>query len=111
MRVLVTGGRGYTNKEQVRETLDGLENITLLIEGGCTGADNTSRIWALNKGVPTATYYPAWEKFGRAAGPIRNEWMIKFGQPDLAVVFPGGKGTASMLELIKKAGIDHIIVV
>ena len=50
--------------------------------------------------------FPAeWKKHGKAAGPIRNRKMLQDGKPDLVLAFPGGRGTANMVELATDAGI------
>ena len=49
-----------------------------------------------------------WAKHGRKAGPIRNQRMIDEGRPDLVVAFPGGTGTADMVERARVAGIRVI---
>jgi len=43
--------------------------------------------------------------YKNAAGPIRNQWMLKYGKPDLVLALPGGAGTASMIDLASKAGV------
>lgn len=108
MRVLVCGGRTYTNQRRAFQELDAIhaeEPITLIIEGGAEGADRQGRYWALAQGIPCMTLHAAWSKYGRAAGHIRNEWMIEFGQPNLVVAFPGGSGTEGM----KKITLRHDI--
>jgi hypothetical protein len=56
--------------------------------------------------------FPAqWDRYGEAAGPIRNAWMLEFGKPDLVVAFPGGRGTADMISKARKAGIEVCEVV
>ena len=54
--------------------------------------------------------FPAdWIRHGRAAGPIRNEQMLREGCPDLVVAFhddPGlGRGTADMVRRALAAGV------
>lgn len=44
-----------------------------------------------------------WEKHGKAAGPIRNKKMAEYA--DAVILFPGGKGTASMKKEAERAGI------
>ena len=41
-------------------------------------------------------------------GSARNQYMIATGAPDLVVAFPGGLGTADMVERAKAAGIEVI---
>jgi predicted Rossmann-fold nucleotide-binding protein len=55
--------------------------------------------------------FPAnWPKHGKGAGFIRNQQMLNEGKPDLMIAFPGGKGTADMIEKAIKAGIKVIEV-
>lgn len=104
-RVLVCGGRHYRDHARVYAKLDRLQP-NLVIEGGGSGADGIARMWAANNGVPLATFAAHWDKFGKAAGPLRNGWMLKYGQPDLVLAFPGGKGTADMVRQAKAADIE-----
>lgn len=108
MRVLVTGGRNYLVADHVFAVLDELHaeiGISMLIEGGATGADACARTWAAAHEVPAETYPADWRVNGRAAGPLRNRRMLDEGQPDLVVAFPGGRGTASMVAIARAAGV------
>ncbi|MDE2096518.1 MAG: DUF2493 domain-containing protein [Patescibacteria group bacterium] len=110
--VLVCGGRFYGNEEFVFATLDALDaeiRITRLINGGATGADALAREWWKSKqwGEPE-TYRAKWTKYGKPAGPIRNQQMLDEGKPDLVVAFPGGSGTADMIARAKAAGVRVI---
>lgn len=106
MRVLVCGGRDYTNGRRLRFFLDMLEEpISVLIEGGARGADRLAKEWAEDRQVPVETYPADWDRHGRSAGYIRNQQMLKEGKPDLVVAFPGGRGTANMVALAQKAGV------
>lgn len=107
-RVLVCGGRNYNDKRRVFETLDLLDienRITLIIEGGASGADSLGRDWAQARYKPVLTVYADWVSLGPKAGPIRNKEMLEWN-PDYVVAFPGGIGTANMIKLAKEAGIN-----
>lgn len=107
MKVLVTGGRYFTDWSLVRDTLEGIHDktpITLLIEGGATGADALAGDWAEMRGVPRQTFRADWDLHGKAAGPIRNSKMLK-EKPDLVVAFKGGSGTSDMIRKAEVAGI------
>ncbi len=109
MRVLVCGGRNYDNFEAVCKNLEMInwhDTIDLLIQGGASGADDLARKWATNNGVAVQTFNADWKKWGKSAGPIRNEEMLIGGRPDLVVAFPGGRGTADMVMKAKMANID-----
>lgn len=101
MRVLVCGGRNYNDQERVFFELDELKP-TLIIHGGASGADYLAAQYAKYRGVGVVEYRADWARHGRAAGPIRNQQMIDLGRPDVVVAFPGGRGTADMIERARK---------
>lgn len=113
MNVLICGGRSYDNVkhfEEVMNALDKRHRFALVVHGGATGADTMARTWANSLGIDQSVYLPDWEKYGRAAGPIRNQQMLE-GQPiDLVVAFPGGRGTADMVRRAKAKNITVIEV-
>jgi hypothetical protein len=106
MKVLVTGGRGFKDAELLRATLARLDSqvqFTELIHGGAQGADALAQEWALEQEIPIKMFLADWEKYGKAAGPIRNQQMLVEGKPDLVVAFQGGRGTASMVSRAQQA--------
>lgn len=112
-KVLVCGGRDYANREHLWEVLTYLREtrrLGLLIEGGSRGADRLANRWAWSHGTLTWTFPADWQKYGKAAGAIRNQQMLDEGQPDLVVAFPGGAGTADMVSRARRAGVEVIEV-
>lgn len=108
LRVLVCGGRNFNDPLTLGSWLGGIQKnqgISLLIEGGAPGVDRMAREFAKWKGIPFKTFEADWRKHGPAAGPIRNGLMLADGQPDLVVAFPGGRGTANMVDLARRAGV------
>lgn len=111
MRVLVCGGRDYSDEERVFAVLRKLHDeagIALLIQGGARGADYHARQWAQDTQTPCDTYEAAWEEYGGFAGPRRNAAMLSEGHPDLVIAFPGGRGTADMVKQARKAGVKVV---
>tara|TARA_R110000868_G_scaffold13711_1_gene63542 strand:- start:14864 stop:15259 length:396 start_codon:yes stop_codon:yes gene_type:complete len=112
-KVLVCGGRGYSNYNKVEEVLTDLQNSIgrsiFVITGGATGADSLAEKFAKNYGLPCAIVPAIWTVYGRSAGPIRNEWMLTLN-PEWVVAFPGGNGTANMVQLAKDNKINCIKV-
>jgi hypothetical protein len=106
MRVLVCGGRDYQDVVQVNLVLDtfhALHTITGLCHGGARGADSLAGRWAAKNKIPRAVYPANWKEHGKAAGPIRNAFMLEAYKPDLVIAFPGGSGTAHMVKLAERA--------
>lgn len=112
-RVLVTGGRRYTDYWEVYARLD--EQLRkdaemVLVQGGAAGADSYARAWAKDRfGVEVETFAANWQKDKHAAGPLRNQRMVDAGA-DLCIAFPGGNGTADCVRRARKAGIPVIEV-
>jgi len=109
MRILVCGGRDFTDEAHVHRELDFIDDdvcyISSLIEGGATGVDRFARNWAIKRKRPYKTFHANWTKYGKKAGYIRNAEMLKKGVPDLVIAFKGGAGTKMMIELAEKAGV------
>lgn len=112
MRVLVCGGRDYTDKMAVWYYLDayGPPEITEIVSGMARGVDSFAAEWATRFGFKLYKFPADWKKHGNRAGPIRNQQMLDEGKPDLVIAFPGGNGTKDMVTRSKKAGIKVIEV-
>lgn len=93
----------------VYRTLDAIHKNTPIIRlalGACPyGADVLCDQWAQERHVPVTKYIAQWRRFGNAAGPLRNRFMLEKERPDMLVAFPGGKGTASATRLAMELGI------
>jgi hypothetical protein len=114
-RVLVCGGRDYSNDECLRAVLDrahAANPIVALMQGGARGADSLAAQWARDHDIPEViTFHADWERHGKAAGAIRNKLMLDAGKPDIVIAFPGGKGTANMVKQAKERGVPvaHVL--
>lgn len=112
-KVLVCGGRHFTDATMVNNVLDRLQatyEIECIIEGDAPGADRLAGVWARDHFIPNYKYPADWDKYGRSAGPKRNTQMILNASPDLVVAFPGNKGTNDMVSKAKTAGIEVLEV-
>jgi hypothetical protein len=115
IRLVVTGGRAYTDTARVFAALDEFHArrpVSVLIEGEAPGLDIRARAWAVRNRVALARFPAPWSDIGHpnavvrhrrdgtaydaTAGTRRNQQMIDEGRPDYGLVFPGGTGTADM---------------
>jgi hypothetical protein len=107
MRVLVTGGRGFTDLAFLTSLLDAVHKrypIASLLHGGGIGTDMMANYWAEQNGIPVEVFHADWETYGDAAEPVRNTLMLAT-KPDLVVVFPGGRHTAICKRQAETAGL------
>jgi hypothetical protein len=111
MRVLVCGGRTFGHDlsgkitEDADRLFDALQDLLELygpslsiIHGGARGADTLAGIWADYTGVPCTVFPADWNRYGPAAGSIRNTQMLEEGCPDAILACPGGPGTRNMIK-------------
>lgn len=111
MKVLVCGGRKYTDDATFNKVMGALKNVTHVIHGGASGADTMAKRWARRNLVKQSIYNADWEKLGQSAGPIRNTLMLdKNPDVSLVIAFPGGKGTENMISLAESSGFTILIV-
>lgn len=83
----------------------------VIIEGGAKGVDSVAYDFAVVNYCQIKEYPADWDKYGKAAGFIRNKQMLDEGKPDLVIAFPGGKGTANMIKLARDAGVEVIEII
>lgn len=114
MKVLVCGGRDFADADLLEEVLDGVhdgeEKISLVVHGGCSGADTLAGKWAKRRGVKCVEVKAHWFIYGRRAGPIRNQKMLDEYKPDCVFAFPGGGGTQDMIDRACAAGVATFMV-
>lgn len=110
-RVAVTGGREWKDRRFVWIGLNMFETrygqIEHLAEGEARGVDTFARQWAEKAGVLVAKYPADWDRYGDAAGNLRNEEMLLDFKPDILLTFPGGTGTQNCVRHARKMGIPR----
>jgi len=114
MRVLICGDRNWSDLQTMENFFQKLDKDTLIIEGEARGADTMARQLAEKYRFNLLPFKAEWEKYGRAAGPIRNSKMLIEGKPDLVVAFhnyiQSSKGTKNMIEKAKKYGVKVTLI-
>lgn len=106
MKLLVCGGRTYSDKARLNDELDAyLGDVHEICHGAAAGADSLAGAWALSRGIPCRTYPADWQRYGKRAGPLRNADMLARFQPDRVVAFTGGAGTAHMVRIAEEANV------
>ena len=113
MRVLVCGDRNWTNKSKIREELEALHDVELIIHGAARGADTLAGEVAKELNILVIEYPADWHRYGKAAGPHRNREMLD-DNPNLVLAFHShirlSKGTADTVREARKRGIPTRII-
>lgn len=107
MRVLVCGDRDWSEYSLIRDRISKLPPGSVVIHGGCRGADTMAGIAAQAFGFAVIEYKANWEDYGPRAGPVRNQLMLDYGKPDLVIAFHHDLvkscGTRDMVTRARKA--------
>lgn len=96
MKIAVVGSRDFNDAQLVYEVLSRF-NISHIVSGGARGADTLAIDYAEVIGIPYTVYEANWDKYGRIAGFIRNNDIVK--NSDKVIAFWNGvsKGTQHTL--------------
>lgn len=114
MKIIVAGGRDFSDYELLKEKLDELigenkEDLEI-VSGMARGADTLGVQYANERGYKIKKFPAQWDKHGKSAGYIRNEEMAKYG--DTCICFWDGKskGTKHMIDLSNKYNLNTKII-
>ena len=108
LKIVIAGCRYYNNYNEAKEYIDFCireikkNNTIVILSGGCRGADAIGERYAIENGYKLERFFADWNKYGKSAGPIRNEQMAI--DADYIICFWDfkSKGTKSMIEYAKK---------
>ena len=122
-RVIIAGSRKFNDYNKMLTELDNL-GIHLInsidpieiVSGHAFGADTLGEKFAKAYNYPLRIFPANWDKYGKAAGPIRNEQMAKYAAEadrGMLIAFPIGesKGTRNMIKLAKQYGLEVNVIV
>ncbi len=107
-KVVIAGCRNYYNYDEAKSYIDFcLSNIRkehniIILSGGASGADAIGERYAKENGFQVEKCPADWKRYGRSAGPKRNQKMAEIC--DYVICFWDGnsKGTKSMIGFAKK---------
>lgn len=106
MKLIVAGGRDLhwnTGHADALALWMVEHRVELVVSGGCLGADMLGEAAACRAMIQVKRVHADWKRLGRAAGPLRNRLMAELA--DTVLLLPGGRGTASMAEEARAAGL------
>jgi len=110
MNIGVVGSRSFNSYSYIQRILKSFfKNNDTLISGGAKGADSLAERFCDEHGYEKIIFYPNWKKYGRKAGFIRNEDIIK--NSDFVIAFWDGKskGTKNSINLAKSLNKNYKI--
>ncbi|KRP30103.1 MAG: hypothetical protein ABS28_06710 [Cryomorphaceae bacterium BACL22 MAG-120619-bin32] len=114
MKIIIAGSRTFNDYKKLCEICDlflqDQTDVEIVSGANYKGADKLGEQYAKERGY-SITQFPAdWKRFGKAAGPKRNEQMANYA--DTLVAFWDGKsrGTKNMIQIAEKEILKVIII-
>lgn len=109
MKVLICGDRNWNDSDtMISEMMSLPPECDTIIHGDARGADKMAGIIGEELGYHVIAVPADWNKYHRAAGPIRNRAMYNEHKPDLVIAFHNNieesKGTKDMVNYAKSKG-------
>lgn len=108
VKVLIGGCRHYNDYasfcDQVKRIISEvcINDSIIIFSGHCSGVDMLGERYAEENGYRVELFPAEWDKYGRAAGPVRNRQMVE--KAELVIAFWDGrsKGTRSLIGYAEK---------
>lgn len=110
MRVLIAGGRDFTDTMALINFLVELQNKGIIpetftvIQGGARGADACGKAVARMAELPMEEFPADWGTHGKSAGYKRNVTMANTSHILVACWDGQSKGTKHMIDIMRKQG-------
>jgi len=101
MRVAIVGSRDFVPLKQVEKYVQTLKAEDTIITGGARGVDKAAEKAGKKRGLNVRVFCPDWERYGRAAGMLRNSDVVN--NCDRLAAFWDGASTGTH-DAIRKAG-------
>ncbi len=108
-RVGVVGSRGFAPLSLVGKFVASLPDSCVIVSGAARGVDRAAAVAARSRGLAVCELAADWSK-GRSAGVVRNAEIVR--SSDVLVAFWDGvsPGTASSVEMARRAGVPVFVV-
>ena len=116
MKLAVIGSRGFSDYPRLSLAIDqhfsddGVLSVSEIISGGATGADSLGAQFAREHGIKLTEHLPDWNLYGKRAGFVRNELIIRDADAVLCAWDGISKGTANSLSIAKRLKKDTVII-
>jgi hypothetical protein len=102
----VVGGRNFSDYALLKKELDLFTQsniVTKIVSGGAKGADSLAEKYAKDNNLEILIFKPDWNKYGKAAGIIRNEDIIRESTHIIAFWDKKSTGTKNSIDRAIKA--------
>lgn len=106
MKTIIAGSRDVTDYALVEQAMQSIDWVVHeVVSGMAKGVDKFGLRWAYERDISVAKFPADWNTHGKAAGPIRNREMAKYGEALVAIWDGKSRGTKNMVKQAKEHGL------
>lgn len=104
-KVIIAGSRTFQNYPMLCKELDKIKGqIGEIVSGEARGADTLGLTYAYDNDIKVKGFPADWQKYGSAAGFIRNHQMGDYADELIAFWDGASPGTKDMIDYMNKLG-------
>lgn len=104
IKIAIVGGRDLRPEETIKTIMEILPEEWAIVSGCCpTGVDFLAEAEALRTGREFVGFPANWEKYGKSAGPRRNQEMVNYCDAVIAIPSENSSGTYDAIYKALKA--------
>ena len=103
VKLAIVGSRSFADYQRLKSIAAEFDP-SAIVSGGARGTDLLAQSYAYEAGLQLIVFAPEWQRYGRAAGPIRNRKIIQAADQVLAFWDGSSHGTQSAIKIAQKAG-------
>ena len=108
-KVIIAGSRSFSDYTKLRVYCDAalaFHKEVEIVSGTASGADRLGEKYAEERSFKLKKFPADWDAYGKSAGYRRNEDMAKYADALIAFWDGESKGTAHMIRLAEKHGLQ-----
>ena len=103
INLAVVGSRDFTDYDYMKSILRWYD-IKCIISGGARGADKLAERYAIDNGIKYKEFPADWDKYGKRAGPLRNQEIVNNSDEIVAFWDKSSPGTRNTINIAKQNG-------
>jgi hypothetical protein len=103
MKIAIIGSRTFSDYDFLCLLMKTINiDIDEIVSGGASGVDSLAEHYANENNIPIKIFKAEWNKYGKAAGFIRNKLIIEYADKVIAIWDGKSKGTKNSIDLATK---------
>lgn len=116
-RIIICGSRNFNDLKAIMIEVDKfvvsnglLKHEVEIVSGSAKGADKLGELYAKIRGYQIKKFPANWNKYGKRAGFLRNEQMVKYANQCFAFWDGKSKGTQHTINLCNLHNLPFTII-